>query len=104
MVAGTIRRFLEHFGEEIEMVVFVTDSQEVNWVVVVAGHWLYFIALSLSLSTVMVQHHNVPVLPPEQGGGRLCDQGPAVGPGRQIWGAYHSGKEDQDCQYSPRKG
>ena len=49
MVAGTIRRFLEHFGEEIEMVVFVTDSQEVNWVVVVAGHWLYFIALSLSL-------------------------------------------------------
>lgn len=30
VVAGTIRRFLEHYGEEIEMVVFVTDDQEVN--------------------------------------------------------------------------
>ncbi len=27
---GTIRRFLEHFGEGIDLVVFVTDGQEVS--------------------------------------------------------------------------
>ena len=27
---GTIRRFLEHYGEELELVVFVTDGQEVS--------------------------------------------------------------------------
>lgn len=27
---GTIRRFLEHYGEELELVVFVTDGLEVS--------------------------------------------------------------------------
>jgi len=34
---GTIRRFLEHFGEGIELVVFVTDGQEVSLVLKVSS-------------------------------------------------------------------
>lgn len=30
MVTGTVRRFLEHYGDNIDVVVFVADSEEVR--------------------------------------------------------------------------
>ena len=30
IILGTIRRFLEHFGDDIELVVFVLDGTEVS--------------------------------------------------------------------------
>ena len=46
---GTIRRFLEHYGEEIDVVVFAADSEDVSVFVLCCVACVQLILLLLSL-------------------------------------------------------
>ena len=61
MVTGTVRRFLEHYGDNIDVVVFVADSEEVrgHMTIIARTHTLPFPLSPLSRQCTTIFYRSI---------------------------------------------